>query len=170
VLSCVLVCTMSSTTYAPSNFGDYKIHCLYLYKFSQLIQWPSSSPNNEFTIGIAGISPIIPALEQYIASKNKSSTIKYKLLRFPSAQAITNCNILYVTKELLGNFDAIQKSIAGKETLLVTEVPGLIRKGSCINLIYDEGSSIKIQVNKTAIESHKLKASSELLKLATEIM
>jgi YfiR/HmsC-like len=161
---------MSSTTYAPSNSGDYKIHCLYLYKFSQLIQWPTSAPNNEFTIGIAGISPIIPVLEQYIAAKNKSSTIKYKLLRFSNAQSITNCNILYISKELLGNFDAIQKSVAGKETLLVTEVPGLIRKGSCINLIYEEGASIKIQVNKTAIESHKLKASTELLKLATEII
>jgi YfiR/HmsC-like len=166
----MLVFTASSAVNVPSVNADYKMHCLYLYKFSQLIQWPSAVPNNEFTIGIAGISPIIPALEQYIASKNKSSTIKYKLLRFSNPQSITNCNILYVTKELLVNFDAIQKSIAGKETLLVTEVPGLIRKGSCINLMYEEGSSIKIQVNKAAIESHKLKASTELLKLATEII
>jgi hypothetical protein len=168
MLCCMLISTASSAVYPPTASADYKMHCLYLYKFSQFVKWPA--PNQEFTIGVVGISPLIPALEQYIASKNKSSAVKYKLLRFASAQAITDCNILYITKEQQGSFDQIVKNTAGKQTLLVAEVPGLIKKGACINLIYEDGTSIKVQVNKSAIESHNLKTSSEFLKLATEIM
>lgn len=168
MLCCTLVCTASSAAYPPTTSADYKMHCLYLYKFSQFVKWPAANP--EFTIGVVGISPLLPALEQYIASKNKSSAVKYKLLRFASAQSITDCNLLYITKEQSADFDAVTKKIAGKPVLLVSEVPGLIKRGGCINLISEEGTSIKVQINKSAIESHNLKYLPELLKLGTEVM
>jgi hypothetical protein len=169
MLCCTLICT-ANTAYMPSPSADYKMHCLYLYKFSQLVKWPAPAPNNEFTIGVVGNSPIVPALEQYIAAKNQSATVTYKVRRFSSAQAIGPCQILYVVKDQLPNFDNIMKALAGKPTLLVTEVPGLIKKGSCVNLIYEEGASIKIQINKSAIEAHNLKMMPQLLSLATEVM
>jgi hypothetical protein len=143
------------------------MHCLYLYKFSQLVKWPAAQ--QEFTIGVVGVSPILPALEQYIAAKNKSSAIQYKLLRMASAQMVTDCQLLYVTREQLGGFDIIEKRMTGKPTLLVSEVPGLIKRGAGINLIAEDGASIKVQVNRSVIEQHGLKTSPELLKLATEI-
>jgi hypothetical protein len=156
--------------YAPSSNTDYKMHCLYLYKFSQYLKWTTVKPNDEFTIGVVGVSPIIPALEKYIAAKNVSSAVKYKLLRFSNAQAITDCNIVFVSKEQVGSFDLIVKNLINRQILLVTEVPGLIKRGACVNLISEEGFSIKVQINKSAIEAHGLKISPEFLKIATEIM
>jgi hypothetical protein len=167
-MSCLLVCLVNVAAYAPSS--DYKMHCLYLYKFSQLVQWPEENTGGEFNIGIVGVSPLIPQLEQYIAAKNKYSIVKCRVIRFTTVQAISKCDMLYVTKEQLPGFDMILKNLAGKPTLLVSEVPGLIKRGACINLIIDDGASIKIQINKAAIESHRLKASPELLKLGSEVM
>jgi YfiR/HmsC-like len=172
----MIVYTLCIAATAPKSFslskasqvGDYKIHCLYLYKFSQLIKWPETT--TEFTIGVVGISPIVPVLEQYFASKNKSSTIKYKVIRITAAQVSSSYNLIFVTKEQVATFDQISKNMAGKPSLLVTEVPGLIKRGACINLISEEGSSIKVQINKSSIESHNLKPSKELLKLGTEII
>jgi hypothetical protein len=148
----------------------YKMHCLYIYKFSQLITWPEANNNQEFTIGFVGISPLIPELEQYTSVKNKSSAKKYKLVRFANVQAITTCNILYLAKDQLGNFDAIIKKTSGRQILVISEVAGLIKKGSCVNLISEEGSSIKIQINKAAIEAQKLKYSAEFLKLGNDVL
>ncbi len=160
---------VANTMHPPGQAADYKMHCLYLYKFSQLITWPYKK-EGEFVIGVAGNSLLIPTLEQYIISKNKSAVVKYRLLKFSSVQTITDCDLLYVTSDQLGSFNAIIKKTTGKPTLIISEVPGLIRRGSCINLLYDEGSSIKIQVNKAAIESRELKVSSDLFKLAAEVL
>jgi YfiR/HmsC-like len=156
--------------YAPPANTDYKMHCLYLYKFSQYLKWPDAKPNDEFTIAVVGISPIIPVLEKYIAAKNMSSSVKYKLLKFANAQAITDCNIVFVSKEQVGSFDYIVKSLASKQTLIVAEVPGLIKRGACVNLISEGGFSIKVQINKSVIDAHNLKISPEFLKIATEGM
>jgi hypothetical protein len=164
----MLIGTASSAVYPPPP-ADYKIQCLYLYKFSQLVQWPQSN-TKEFTIGVVGISSLIPVLEQYIAAKNRISAIKYKVVRFASVEYITDCNLLYVVKDQAGNFDMITKKLNGKPTLLVTELGGLIKRGAGINFIAEEGASLKIQINKAAIESHSLKILPELLKLATEVM
>jgi hypothetical protein len=169
MLCCMLISTASSAVYPPPPPADYKIQCLYLYKFSQLVQWPQSN-TKEFTIGVVGISSLIPVLEQYIAAKNRISAIKYKVVRFASVEYITDCNLLYVVKDQAGNFDMITKKLNGKPTLLVTELGGLIKRGAGINFIAEEGASLKIQINKAAIESHNLKVLPELLKLATEVM
>jgi hypothetical protein len=169
LLCCALVCTVCSAA-APVPSENYKMHCLYLYKFSQLIKWPAPETSREFRIGVVGITRLTPVLEQYIASKNKSSAVAYKVLRFETAAAITDCEMLYIAKEQLSSFDAIVKKMTGKPTLLVTEVPGLIRRGACINLIAEEGASIKVQGNRGVIEAHQLKASPEFIKLCTEIL
>ncbi len=169
VLCCILTITASSAVHSPHLNTDYKMQCLYLYKFSQYVSWPSAKPTEEFTIGVVGISSIIPVLEKYIATKNASSAVKYRLLKFSNVQSITNCNIVYVTKEQVNNFEMIVKFFAKKQTLVVSEVAGLIKRGSCVNFIGEEGASTKIQVNRTAIAAHDLKAGPEFYKIATEI-
>ncbi len=166
VLSCMFICMVNVAAYVPA--GDYKMQCLYLYKFSQLVEWPENKSRLEFNIGIVGTSPMIPQLEQYINTKNRYSAVKYKIERFASAQAVTNCDLLYITREQSVSFEMIVKSLNGKPTLLVAELPGLIRRGACINMIAEEGSSIKIQINKSAIESHRLKVSPDFIKLGNE--
>jgi hypothetical protein len=163
------MCTVCSAA-APTKKDNYKMHCLYLYKFSQLIKWPGTAASREFRIGVAGVTRLTPVLEQYFASKNKSSAIQYKVVRFETAQAITDCDMLYIAKEQLGSFDMIVKKLAGKPTLLISEVPGLIRRGTCINLISEGGASIKVQGNRNSLEAHQLKVSPEFLKLCTELM
>jgi hypothetical protein len=161
-----MLCAVSRAI-PPPPVSDYKIHCLYLYKFSQSLKWPTEP--KEFIIGVVGISPLIPTLEKYIESKNKSSVIKYKVVRFANAQAITECQILYVVKDQINNFDLINAKVVGKSILVVSEVPGLIKRGSGVNFIADDGYSIKVQMNKAVIESHQLKTTTDFLKLGTEI-
>jgi hypothetical protein len=167
LLCCTFICAVNIAARPPA--ADYRMHCLYLYKFSQLIKWPQPETAKEFTIGVVGISPFLPVLEQYIAAKNASSPVKYKLIRFATAQQVTDCHLLYVTKEQTGGFEMLVKKFDGKPVLLVTEVGGLIKRGAGINFIYEEGASIKVQINKAAIESHNLKITPGLLKLGAEI-
>jgi hypothetical protein len=168
ILLCILallVCTSSRTA-----GYDYRMHCLYVYKFSQLTQWQVQKSNTDLVIGIAGITPLVPELEQYIKSKNNTLASKIKVIRFASAAIASQCDVLYITKEQIKNTDTYLQKFKNKPVLIITEVPGLIKKGACINLIYEEGSSIKIQMNKTAFANQQIKITPELAKLANEII
>jgi len=168
MILCAIVLISGGFNSAPVS-ADYKMHCLYLYKFSQLVKWPEPRAKQQFTIGVVGITPLAPSLEQYLSVKNNSSAVKYKLLWFKSFESIADCDLLYVSADQLKNFDQIVKKMNGRSTLIVSEVKGLIKRGAGINFIYEEGTSIKVQINKTAIEAHKLKVSSELLSLGTVV-
>ena len=48
---------------------NYKIHSLFMYKFTQYIEWPSTS--GDFVIGVVGSSPIIAELEAIAATKRR---------------------------------------------------------------------------------------------------
>lgn len=167
LLSLILIVSLSSASYT-TEYG-FKICSLYLYKFTQLVEWPTQNNKKEFVIGVIGVSPLIPELEKYIASKNNYSVIKYKVIRINDITKISDCDLLFITKSKSDTVAQVVKTEEGKPTLIVTEQPGLIKRGACVNLIEEEGSSLKIQINKASIESHHLKASSDLIKLSHEI-
>ena len=167
LLSIILIVTMNSATY--NSDYEYKIYSLYLYKFSQLVEWPAQSTKKEFVIGVIGISPLIPELEKYVNSKNSYSAMKYKVVRISVTNKISNCDLLFITKAKSDTIAEVVKNEEGRPTLIVTEQPGLIKRGACVNMISEEGSSLKIQINKSSIASHRLKASSDLIKLSHEV-
>ncbi|MDQ3112010.1 MAG: YfiR family protein, partial [Bacteroidota bacterium] len=62
----------------------------------------------------------------------------------------------------------ITARLKGKATLLVTEQPGLAKKGSAINFVVVENRQ-KFELNQNNAEKNNLKVSSSLLALAIPV-
>jgi YfiR/HmsC-like len=148
--------------------ADYRLPCLYIYKFSQNINWPITKKEAGIVIGVYGISPIIPALDEFFKAKSRGS-VKYIVKKIRTSQEANECDILFVTKERITSFEKFVTDLKGKSILIISEVPGLGRKGACINFLYGSGDELKVEINKSCLESRNLKISTEALKFGIEI-
>lgn len=147
---------------------DYRIWCLYMHRFSQHVKWTDQEELKEIVIGVYGISPLIPALEDYFKMKG-TSRLTYKIKRISSADQAVGCQILFVTKEHLGDFASLETLLRKEKTLLMSEIPGLAKKGACINFLQNSESELKVEINKKCIEMHGLKISEQALSYGVEV-
>ncbi len=145
--------------------GDYRIHAVFLYNFTKYVQWPPAGQSGDFVIGVVGNAPIYDELTK-IPNGKMAGSQKIVVVKFKSADAITNCQILFVPAHM--NFDNVQGKIAGKPVLLITEKPGLAQKGSSINFVIKE-NKWRFELNENATRQVGLKVSAELTKLAISV-
>jgi len=169
--SLILVFVLAiSTAFTPASKSQQvdtnaKIKAVFLYNFTKYIEWPSSSQTGEFTIGILGDNPALFKELDKMSKVKKVANRSFAIRTISSANEISNQHILYIPKGSdIGISSALSK-VKNKSTLIVTEEPGLARKGSAINFII-VGNRQKFELNKSNAEKHNLKIASALEKLA----
>ena len=146
------------------NAQKEKFHSLFIYNFSKYIKWPDDQPADKFVIGVFGSSEMAKILETTAESKKvNGATIIVK--QFNTPQEIQDCQILYVAQSESSKIGEIVSNTANRSTLIVTDKPGLAKKGGVINFIEQEGK-IKFELNQHDAESRGLKVSSSLASLA----
>jgi hypothetical protein len=141
-----------------------KFHSIFIYNFSKYVKWPEARNSGKFVIGVLGTSAIHKDLKSMAEIKHvngKSIEIK----QFSSAAEISDCHILYVSATESGLLDQVLSKTSGKPILIVTDNPGLAKKGAAINFVEVSGK-IKFELNKKNAESRGLKVAGALASLA----
>ncbi len=155
----LLLLAFSWSTYAQVN---YKVHSLFVYKFTQYIEWPSQS--GDFVIAVVGNSPILSELEAVAASK-KVGTRNIVIKKLTASADMSGCHIIFVSEGQSGSLASISSKVVGKNTLVISETNGGAKKGAGINFIIVD-DKMKFELNKGAVEKQGLKVSGDLTKLA----
>ncbi len=146
---------------------ESKIKAIFIYNFTRHINWPESA--GTFTIGIVGESDLALELEKIITNSQASSTRTVVIKKLANTQAVGNAqgyNILYFSANESSSIKSVSDRTGKAPVLFITEGSGQSRKGSTISFFRDDASKIKFELNKTALESHSMKASGDLLRLA----
>lgn len=141
---------------------NYKIHSLFVFKFTQYIEWPSNS--GDFVIGVVGNSPILAELELIAASK-KVNTRTIVVKKMSSSADLSGCHMVFISENQGSSLATIAGKLQGKPILIVSETNGGAKKGAGINFVIIE-EKMKFELNKAAIEKQGLKVSGDLTKLA----
>ncbi len=150
-------------TEAKAQEINYKLASLYVYNFAKYIEWPASSPQSEFVIGILGNSAVLSEL-QSVAQQKKINGKTVVVKRISNAEEAASCQIVFISAKESNEAKTITDK--GAPVLVISEKPGMAKKGSMINLfVDDEDDRTKFEINKAMIEKHKLKVAGELLKL-----
>jgi hypothetical protein len=144
---------------------NYSIQANIIYHFTKYIDWPPSSKNEEFVIGVMGDSPIFEELKDQIGHKLANGR-KIIIKKYSSNSNLFNCHILFISEDESRNIRKIAKQTEQQSILLVSEEAGLAKKGSCINFIIVE-EHLKLEINKKNIEQRNLEIATELLQLGT---
>ena len=148
-----------------SQTADYKFHSVFIYNFTKYIQWPAAQQNGDFVIAVVGNSPVFDELSKITANKTVG-TQKIVVKKFGSAGELDNCQIVFVPGG--GNFEAVQEKLKGRAVLMITEKPGMAKKGSSINFVMQD-NKWKFELNEATTQHAGLKVSKELAKLAIPI-
>ncbi len=91
---------------------------------------------------------------------------KIVVKKFKSVSELENCHMLFVPSQ--SSFEAVQEKLKGKAVLMITEKPGLAKKGSAINFVMQD-NKWKFELNEATTQHAGLKVSKELAKLAIPV-
>lgn len=111
ILSVLFVVTTAMEASKTEHHADLsydtnaKMKALYVYNFTKYIEWPESYKQGNFVIGLFGETSIKAELDKVAATRKAvNQTIEIKL--FLSVSEITDCHMLYVSKEKSSDFSA----------------------------------------------------------------
>ncbi len=141
-----------------------KFHSIFIYNFSKYVKWPEGKTDGKFVIGVYGSSPIEKDL-MAMASAKKVNGMAIEVKKFNSTTGLDDCHIIYVSSSASNEINDIISSTEDHPVLIVTDKPGLAKKGAAINFV-DQGGKIKFELNQHNAEARGLKVAGSLVSLA----
>jgi len=149
---------MSSMPVAAQN-PESKIKTLFVYNFIRYTQWPDNA--GDVKIGILGNDKdIVAAFKDMAAKKSGSSKITVEV--FTDVSKSSNYQLVYLP-ETSSNYISSLGNL--KKTIVVSEKPGMTRKGSDINFIKKDGK-IRFELNKASVDRSQFKIAGRIVSLA----
>jgi len=153
--------------YAQERSREYQVKAIFLYNFTQFVDWPSTAfqeKNSPLVIGILGNDPFGDYLDETVKNE-KIGEHPLVVSRFDHVDNITACHILFVNA---GEKSAVREALhklAGRAVLTVGDTDHFIRDGGMVRFVPDN-NKIRIQINLEAARESGLLISSKLLRLA----
>ncbi len=152
---------------AAQTSREYNIKAVFLYNFTQFVEWPANTfrtPDAPFVIGILGNDPFHSYIDETVAGeKVKGHSIIVQ--RYLDVKDIKNCHILFITDSESGKLKEILASLPNKNMLTVSDIPDFAITGGIIRFMTKE-NKIKLQINLSASKNADLNISSKLLQVA----
>ncbi len=168
LLSCVGM--YAATAQAPiaqsSASKEYRIKAVFLFNFTQFVEWPAASfsgPAAPFVIGILGDDPFGTYLDEAVQNE-KVNGHPLVVQRFRDVKDAKNCQILFLNspdaEKMKENLSAVNTHI-----LTVSDADNFARMGGMIRFV-KESNRIRLQINPEAARSSDLLISSKLLRVS----
>ena len=144
-----------------ANAQESKFKALFIYKFSEYIEWPSSP--SKIVVGVAGETDVYNQLSKFAASKENLEVISIM-----SAEESSKCNIIFLPSSHDKELSSYVSNINKRSILVVSENKSLVNKGADIGFYLEDGK-LRFLINKESIENKSMVPSSKLLALGTSI-
>lgn len=164
IKKCVLVLVMMSAV-TLLHAQKEKVQAGYIYQFTNYINWTDAYRTGEFVIAVLGDNPVISELTAIAALKKVGNqTIVVKKIDNPGQ--IGKYHIVFVPASRTSQLDNVLAAVSDKNTLVITDGNGLIKKGAGISFVLSNGKLL-FELNKEVIEKQGLYINSRLVQLAS---
>lgn len=164
----ILLAVVGLASFSAKAGQIEKYKSLFTVNFIRYVGWPEESKQGDFVIGVVQNSELAKELKAQTEGKKFGfQTIVIK--EFNNIEAITNCQILYVSSNF--NFSknaAAVTSKVGDKTLIISEDNGAISKGSDINFVVVD-DLLKFEVSPSNAQNKGLTLSSALVSMKNAI-
>lgn len=170
-LSLAVILLSSFLIVQKKHVDEYIAKAAFIFNFTKFVEWerPEANAAPTFVIGVLGDSPIQQHLLDIAANKtinNKRIEVLKCSGKIPSA---CKCQILFVPEAVTStDFRNFISELTTKNVLIISERQGFLDQGSAINFLMID-NRIKFEINMQSLNKSNLKASSQLLKLASTI-
>lgn len=141
----------------------HEIYAMMMFNITKYVQWPDNT-SGEFVIGVIGNADVYNTLSNWYGGKPKGAQT-YKIKSLKTASEAENCNVVFIDKSKLTEFETVKNMSKGKGTLIITDRSGFGAKGSSINFTTVD-NKLKFELNQKAIEASNLKVAGALTSMA----
>jgi len=150
-----------------SEEASTHLKAVYINNFIKYIEWPEEAKSGNFILGVLGTNSILNTeLQKTAASNNKKpENRKIEIMNLAATSDAGKCHIVYILPNNSTQLSDVVTKVKNKNTLIVTEKPGMTELGAGINFVIVE-NKLKFELNKQNIENHKLKVASALVNFA----
>ena len=146
---------------------EYQLKAVFLFNFAQFVEWPASAfpePDTPLGICVLGQDPFGAYLDETV----RGETVGNHLLavrRYRTADEVTGCHILFVSRQEQGRLREILDSLKGHSVLTVSDAERFASRGGMIRFV-TEHNRIRLRINLEAARAAGLTISSKLLRPA----
>ena len=150
---------------APPAPTEYQVKAVFLFNFSQFVDWPPASfadGRSPLVIGVLGRDPFGTMLDDIVRGETVNGR-PLAVRRYDSIGQIDDCHILFVDRSADEQLDAVLAALKGRGVLTVGDFEGFARRGGIIRFV-TVGNKIRLRVNLAAAQEAKLTISSKLLR------
>lgn len=155
----------ASTAWAE-EVPEYRLKAAFLYNFAAFTEWPVEV-GATLNLCIYGADPF--GAEADPLNGKTVGTRAIEVHRKPSLEALKSCQLVFVPAANIGQLPRLLDSVHGVPALIVADSPGATRQGAALNMNISQGR-VSFEANLVAARGARLKLSSNLLRLATEVI
>lgn len=144
-----------------------QVQSAYIYNFTKYMQWPSAKQSGEFVIAVVGSSPITANLKVLAATK-KVDAQSILVKEYGSVSQVGACHIIILAPSKSGEVSAAISKAQSSNALLITDKPGLGKKGAGMNFVV-VGGKARFEINQSAIDKCKIKVNPKLASIGIKV-
>lgn len=167
----LMVCLSFATPHdlhaGPVNAGEYQVKAAFLLNFARFVEWPAGRVKETFTIGVLGRDPFGNALDSLSGKTVKGRRVVVR--RYEDPEEAREADLLFISASEKRDLPRILKTIRGNPILTVGDSKDFDRSAVMINLLLLR-KRIGFEINLAAAQRDGLQISSNLLKLAQEVI
>lgn len=164
---CVIACMTEPVAAQNRSASEFQVKAVFLYNFTQFIDWPDSAlgtAGEPFIIGIIGDDPFGSYLDDVVAGE-KIGDHPILVIRIQNVRQVQICHMLYVSNPNQEHVEDILLYAGKRNILTVGEAPQFCRMGGIVRF-YTEENKIRLEINVARAKEAQLNISSKLLSLA----
>jgi hypothetical protein len=146
---------------------EYQVKAVFLYNFTQFVDWPAdafANPDAPLVIGILGPDPFEEYLDEVVRGE-KAGGHPILVKRFRDIGSARDCQLLFVGGTESRRLDTVLAALKDRRILTVGDSGEFSKRGGMIDLVTKQGK-IRLQINMETVRAAKLTVSAKLLRLA----
>ena len=146
---------------------EYQVKAVFLFNFTQFVDWPSDAFSNAQTpivIGVLGDDPFGGYLNETVRGEKVNNRL-LAVQRYRRVEDIQACHVLFISQSEIGHLGQIIARLKDRSILTVSDADSFAQSGGMIRLA-TENNHVRLRINAQAAKAAGLTISSKLLRAA----
>jgi len=147
--------------------SEYQLKAAFVYNFIKFVEWPSGEQpaGDAFRVCLLGEMPAAP-FEDLNGREALGRRLSVSTLRSPKEARA--CQVLFVDASQSVRLKEVLDALNGAPVLTIGDTDGYAKRGVMINMFL-ENKRVRFEINAEAARSSRLRISTKLLKLASNV-
>ena len=171
VLAIILSLGGAASPTAPESArpGEYEVKAAFLYNFAKFVKWPEGNDlGPTFVVAVMGEDPFGDILDRTFAGKTIQGR-KAEVRRIHTPTPPSDAQILFIGSSERPRLTQILKTLEGGSALTVADMDGFTERGGMIAFRL-RSDVVNFDINLDQVERARLKMSSQLIRLARNVI